>query len=83
MKNMKEKNAIVPIAVKVDNIGNLIYTIREKQVMPDHDLAALYGYEVRVLNQQVKRNIGRKDHLSYRSFNKGRREEVFLYFPDK
>lgn len=25
----------------------------------DHDLAALYGYEVRALNQQVKRNIGR------------------------
>ena len=27
--------------------------------MLDHDLAALYGYEVRALNQQVKRNIGR------------------------
>ena len=59
MKNTKAKNAIVPIAMKVDEIGNMIYTIREKQVMLDHDLAALYGYEVRVLNQQVKRNIGR------------------------
>ena len=27
--------------------------------MLDHDLAAFYGYEVRALNQQVKRNIGR------------------------
>ena len=59
MKNMKEKNEIVPITMKADDIGNLIYTIRDKQVMLDHDLAALYGYEVRVLNQQVKRNIGR------------------------
>ena len=40
-------------------IGNLIYTIRDKQVMLDYDLAALYGYEVRALNQQVKRNVGR------------------------
>lgn len=37
----------------------MIYTIRDKQVILDHDLAALYGYEVRALNQQVKRNIGR------------------------
>ena len=27
--------------------------------MLDHDLATLYGFEVRALNQQVKRNIGR------------------------
>ena len=27
--------------------------------MLDYDLAALYGYEVRALNQQVKRIIGR------------------------
>ena len=40
-------------------IENLIYEVRGKQVMLDHDLAALYGYEVRALNQQVKRNIGR------------------------
>lgn len=27
--------------------------------MLDHDLAALYGYEVKRLNEQVKRNIAR------------------------
>ena len=55
----KGKNEIVPVIIQTKDIGRLIYTIRGKQVMLDHDLAALYGYEVRALNQQVKRNIGR------------------------
>ena len=38
------------------NIKNLIYTIRGKQVMLDNDLAMLYGYEVKRLNEQVRRN---------------------------
>jgi len=59
MASTKEKAEIVPVTIQVNDIGNLIYTIRDKQVMLDHDLAALYGYEVRALNQQVKRNIGR------------------------
>lgn len=33
--------------------------IRGKQVMLDVDLAEIYGYEVKALNQQVKRNIAR------------------------
>ena len=41
------------------HIQSLIYVIRGKQVMLDYELAALYGYEVRALNQQVKRNIER------------------------
>jgi hypothetical protein len=40
-------------------IKNLIYTIRDKQVMLDSDLAELYQVETRVLNQAVKRNIDR------------------------
>lgn len=43
----------------VDNIRNRVYTIRGQQVMLDYDLAELYGYEVKKLNQQVKRNIER------------------------
>ncbi|MBR5180635.1 MAG: ORF6N domain-containing protein [Clostridiales bacterium] len=43
----------------IDNVGSLIYVIRGKHVMLDHDIATLYGYEVRTLNQQVKRNIVR------------------------
>ena len=42
-----------------DNIYNRVYIIRGQQVMLDYDLAELYGYEVKALNQQVKRNIDR------------------------
>ncbi len=41
---------------KPDKIKDKIHTIRGKQVMLDSDLAELYGVEVRVLNQAVKRN---------------------------
>ena len=43
----------------VDNIRNRVYIIRGQQVMLDYDLAEIYGYEVKNLNQQVKRNIAR------------------------
>lgn len=43
----------------VDNISNRVYIIRGEQVMLDYDLAEIYGYEVKNLNQQVKRNITR------------------------
>ncbi|MBR3761991.1 MAG: ORF6N domain-containing protein [Lachnospiraceae bacterium] len=43
----------------VDNIYNRVYVIRGQQVMLDYDLAEIYGYEVKALNQQVKRNIAR------------------------
>ena len=59
MASTEKKTEIVPASIWLNDIGNLIYTIRGNQVMLDHDLAALYGYEVRALNQQVKRNIGR------------------------
>ena len=55
----KEKAEIVPIIIQMNDIGKLIYTIRGKQVMLDYDLAVIYGYEVKRLNEQVKRNIGR------------------------
>lgn len=43
----------------VDNIQKRVYFIRGQQVMLDTDLAKIYGYEVKRLNQQVKRNISR------------------------
>ena len=43
----------------VDNICNRVYVIRGQQVMLDYDLAEIYGYEVKRLNEQVKRNITR------------------------
>ena len=42
-----------------DNIYNRVYIIRGQQVMLDYDLAEIYGYEVKRLNEQVKRNIAR------------------------
>lgn len=45
--------------ITADNIRDKVYTIRGQQVMSDQDLADIYGYEVKKLNQQVKRNIAR------------------------
>jgi len=41
------------------SVQNMIYEIRGQKVMLDSDLAALYGVELRSLNQAVKRNIKR------------------------
>ena len=41
------------------DIENKILVIRGQQVMLDFDLAEIYGYTVKALNQQVKRNINR------------------------
>ncbi|MCF0114792.1 MAG: ORF6N domain-containing protein [Erysipelotrichaceae bacterium] len=40
-------------------IDSRIYTLRGQQVMLDKDLARIYGYEVKYLNRQVKRNMNR------------------------
>ncbi len=47
------------LVVDSKTVQNLVYTIRGQQVMLDSDLAEIYGYEVKALNQQVKRNINR------------------------
>ena len=52
---MEEKMELMTI----DNIRNRVYVIRGQQVMLDFDLAEIYGYEVKRLNEQVKRNITR------------------------
>ncbi len=65
-----EKNNIAPINeesnivnnvanYKTENIKNLIYNIRGKQVMLDSDVSMLYHYETKKINQTVKRNIER------------------------
>ena len=52
---MEEKSELMT----VENICNQVYVIRGQRVMLDYDLAAIYGYEVKRLNEQVKRNITR------------------------
>lgn len=45
--------------IKKNNIENMIYEVRGKQVMLDSDLANLFGYETKNLNRTVKNNINR------------------------
>lgn len=54
--NTKEKSSKV---ITVEGISSRVYYLRGQQVMLDYDLAEIYGYEVKNLNQQVKRNIAR------------------------
>ena len=43
----------------IEELYKCVYIIRGQQVMFDQDLAEIYGYEVKRLNEQVKRNISR------------------------
>ena len=63
---MNNENNIAPInedlnVVKYEpeNIKNLIYTIRGKQVILDSDIAKLYEVETKRINEAVKRNLKR------------------------
>lgn len=42
-----------------EDIRNLIYTIRGKQVMLDYDVAMLYHYDTKNINKAMKRNLDR------------------------
>ena len=53
--NMPKSSLPVP-AVSEETIVEKIYIIRGRKIMLDRDLAEMYGVEVRVLNQAVKRN---------------------------
>ena len=55
----ENNNLAVVVEAGTEQIQNLIYVIRGKQVMIDSDLAMLYRVETRILNQAVKRNISR------------------------
>ena len=52
---MEKDTEVIPL--EDGDIKRRIFTIRGRQVMLDSDLAELYGYEVKNLNRQVKRNI--------------------------
>ena len=58
---MENENNIAPINEELnvvkyeeENIKNLIYTIRGKQVMLDSDVAMLYHYETKGYSDEVK-----------------------------
>ena len=45
--------------IPAERISRSIFLLRGQKVIPDRDLASLYGVETRVLNQAVKRNSDR------------------------
>lgn len=47
------------VKYEIEDIKNLIYNIRGKQVMLDSDVATLYNCETKYVNRVVKRNIER------------------------
>ena len=56
---MEENQLSIQNKISNEEIKNLIYTIRGKQIMLDSDVAMLYQYETKNVNKAVKRNIDR------------------------
>ena len=56
---MEENKLITQNELSNEEIKNLIYTIRGKQVMLDSDVARLFKYATKDLNRNVKNNIER------------------------
>ena len=56
---MEENQLAIQNELAIKEIKNSIYTIRGKQVMLDSDVAMLYNYETKKVNQAIKRNIDR------------------------
>ena len=60
-----------------ESIEKKIHRIRGKQVMLDRDLATLYKVATKVLNQTVKRNLGRfPDDFMFQLTKKEAEEEI-------
>ncbi len=55
----ESNDLIIQDDLSIEEIKNLIYTIRGKQVMLDSDVAHLYHCETKYVNRVVKRNINR------------------------
>ena len=49
------------MALRADFLAEKIYTIRGWKTMIDLELAEIYGYETKRLNEQVKNNIEKFD----------------------
>ena len=57
---MAEENREI-VVIDETTVKSKIYYIRNQKVMLDSDLAEIYGYETKVFNRQVKRNIEKFD----------------------
>lgn len=56
---ISNNNEIIEASVYEQDIKNMIYTVRGKQIILDSDVAKLYHYETRRINETVKRNMER------------------------
>ena len=56
---MEENKLSIQNEFSIEDIKNLIYTIRGKQVMMDSDVANIYHCETKYVNRVVKRNLER------------------------
>lgn len=56
---LKNTNIATLPTVELQQVQQMIHTVRGEQVILDSDLAALYGVETKNLKRQVKRNITR------------------------
>ena len=56
---MEENKLVTQNELAIEDIKNLIFTIRGKQVMIDSDVANIYHCETKYVNRVVKRNIER------------------------
>ena len=56
---MEEKRLEIQDELDIEDIKNLIYIIRGKQVMLDSDVANIYHCETKYVNRVVKRNLER------------------------
>lgn len=55
-----DKNTDMNTELSKQHVEDRIFTIRGVQVMVDRDLAEMYGVSTGRLNEQVKRNLGKK-----------------------
>ena len=56
---MEENKLSIQNEFAIEDIKNLIYTIRGKPVMMDSDVANIYHCETKYVNRVIKRNIER------------------------
>ena len=64
---MTRESALMPKPIE-----DQIFLVRDQKVLLDASLAALYGVEVKALNQAVKRNEERFPRISYFSSRRKR-----------
>lgn len=75
---MTKSKSIVKVPDEI--IINKIIVLRDKKVMLDRDLAALYGVTTKRLNEQVKRNIKRFPDDFMFQITKKEKENIILHF---